>query len=1542
MNEINNSILSAFDIVIADNIRKIKKDTTIQATIVDVSEADKGHYKIKYENAILDVWTDDLKTEYDIDEAVYVTVPEGDKSNKMFILGRVKSKEDKPYVEYTDPNLLYDLVGPDYTTILHNLDELAVFCGLNSNTERDEDSQEAEPILADLLPYSQKYEYIQIAADFKYRPNRYYDDNNQEIYKIEKNGYYALELKFKDQNNVEKSYIFDTSQMLGDPFAPHDYFRRTVTLKADKGTLKELINISLLSTGFNRGKEKESYEESENREIFVKNISFSFAEPIADGEIYSANILTPYGVFYTDGVGENNAPIYKNLKLIPQLKYKGKKIESNYKCEWFEQDVSITSASGDYRPSGGRGWKFLEEKDAYMADKAYYINAIQTSPTWYSKRFKVVITYDKITRVKEIDVYRTMGAYSEGVYYIILYDKNFNNEISLTVNEATYNSDTNKTIYTPVTDESYSFSWGYLDVNGNLTLDEETKGNCLKVFAENIHSNREYLCTLANDGKYIDTLRYLITTEVKDALFTVEFITENNGVFLYKENGYISVEDWSRQRDLNFEILWGGTPEPYNYRWILDGMPIDEVQNLTGLEGERYTPDSSLISYDLTSTFLGSGDYDSREQNNGACQPAIHYWLSQTFRQDLSANKIQLEITVNDIQYYYTFNFSLSKQGNNGTNGTDYQMTVSLISNPLRYSGGKWANDTATYEINIYKNGELITPTANTLKASLPRQYYEKSIFTQLVKKENAEILEVPNNAIVINNTELKLTAIGDELKYQNFITITYTPEPPEANSKERVYILTYILPVQINEGTTTAVFNFPTIMYDQAGYNPDYYKNDLKTFYTPTAQASTITNISLSETTGTLYSIDTVQPTKLVERPTPILDDEGQYTYEQDKGYKYETINGGTKYLKSTKDADETFWESIKYQIDDSGNKIVTYESVEDSDADPIQRLVVESRYDAKKAFNVLNIKDKNGTLHIPLLALLNKYSLVNINEWDGNSVVVDNDKGVIYAPQIAAGDKDNNNTFSGVIMGEYVVDDTSEGLGLWGFYKGDSTFGMRVDGSAYFGKSGSGRIEINGSGTGTIKSGNYSKENKTGMLIDFTDGNIYAPSFSLKSDNGNSGQFLFELPTDTSNQSHFKIQAPNTSGVLNDVFYIGANDYYLQSVDYSLGVADDPDTDENEGKAPTGLRIDLKNSFIKAPGFTINGNGVGNVFNFNLDESASFSITKNNSKTIFYAHGTSGYYLRSTNHTTAENDENVTLTGLNIDLDYGSISSPYFTINGNGNAWFSGSITASEISGTFTGTLNALGGRIGDGWFFSGSSLYAVKSIDIQVPVELTDEIINQNYKDADGHAVYKSTDGKYYYDKTTDIITTHFDGSSGDITIVGNLTSSDGNVILNGISLIGEETKTTNDGDEIITAPAKIRFGDDGAEIWLKGPRYKIDEETKKAVTIADDSSYTTGALTIKAPNSIAIQSDDNIWIGSTGEAGYLFINETNTKSEDFIRMQQGKTVVQVQENSIKLALDITKEGYGTSTDTTYGICIDSNGIQIAPGIVAVFGE
>ena len=50
-------------------------------------------------------------------------------------------------------------------------------------------------------------------------------------------------------------------------------------------------------------------------------------------------------------------------------------------------------------------------------------------------------------------------------------------------------------------------------------------------------------------------------------------------------------------------------------------------------------------------------------------------------------------------------------------------------------------------------------------------------------------------------------------------------------------------------------------------------------------------------------------------------------------------------------------------------------------------------------------------------------------INEWDGNSVEIKEDEGYIYAPQIGAGHKEidkstGDNTFTGVIMGEYVID--------------------------------------------------------------------------------------------------------------------------------------------------------------------------------------------------------------------------------------------------------------------------------------------------------------------------------------------------------------------------------------------------------------------------------------------------------------------------------------------------------------------------------------
>jgi hypothetical protein len=44
----------------------------------------------------------------------------------------------------------------------------------------------------------------------------------------------------------------------------------------------------------------------------------------------------------------------------------------------------------------------------------------------------------------------------------------------------------------------------------------------------------------------------------------------------------------------------------------------------------------------------------------------------------------------------------------------------------------------------------------------------------------------------------------------------------------------------------------------------------------------------------------------------------------------------------------------------------------------------------------------------------------LAHLNEWDGNSIQIKDDGGYILSPQMGAGEKNENNQFTGVLMGE------------------------------------------------------------------------------------------------------------------------------------------------------------------------------------------------------------------------------------------------------------------------------------------------------------------------------------------------------------------------------------------------------------------------------------------------------------------------------------------------------------------------------------------
>lgn len=164
------------------------------------------------------------------------------------------------------------------------------------------------------------------------------------------------------------------------------------------------------------------------------------------------------------------------------------------------------------------------------------------------------------------------------------------------------------------------------------------------------------------------------------------------------------------------------------------------------------------------------------------------------------------------------------------------------------------------------------------------------------------------------------------------------------------------------------------------------------------------------------------------------------------------------------------------------------------------------------------------------PILIMQNKYGSTMMNKWDGN-LTIDEKNGIILSSMVGAGIKDRNNTFSGVLMGEVAqaYNDNHNGLGLYGFHQSDQSFGFNVNGTAFIGKSGHGRIWFDGN-NGTITSGNYTEINdesknkyQQGMKIDLDGSDGLSSSIHAF---GTHGGFIMDLACKDSKTYPFKFK--------------------------------------------------------------------------------------------------------------------------------------------------------------------------------------------------------------------------------------------------------------------------------------------------------------------------------------------------------------------------------------------------------------------------------
>lgn len=343
------------------------------------------------------------------------------------------------------------------------------------------------------------------------------------------------------------------------------------------------------------------------------------------------------------------------------------------------------------------------------------------------------------------------------------------------------------------------------------------------------------------------------------------------------------------------------------------------------------------------------------------------------------------------------------------------------------------------------------------------------------------------------------------------------------------------------------------------------------------------------------------------------------------------------------------------------------------------------------------------------PIVITQNQYASSTLNEWNGK-FEINEANGTIMSTMIGAGIKTANNTFEGVLMGDIerganFDTDNQSGIGLYGFNDGAQSFAFTVDGKAFLGKAGRGRIYFDGD-SGTISSASYQQNripieddngkiigyedrSTAGMMVDLDDGFIdihgtvleeehYSPQASkltqeewdeLPGDGNKHNSYsayekAYEADATTVDrkQSHIRIdvQSPyftiHSANQINNkkhLMLISDDEYYLQTDNYAI--TDFPVADNTAASNGQGFKLDLMDGIIDAYNLKLTSK---NLFINSIDENKPYFIIKNNEgrNLMFVEDGK--YYLQSSDFVTKDEDDNGNGKGMKLTLDGGSSS--------------------------------------------------------------------------------------------------------------------------------------------------------------------------------------------------------------------------------------------------------------------------------------------
>lgn len=1107
-NNYTQDLLEAMSIIAQNAVKKANYDKTIQATIISCVDATIGKYKVNYQDGSWFAYSTNTNIVYQPGTLVYILVPGNDMRNNKTILGATKEvginyntilDEGDKYVENGN-NVLTD--GGTHGLCSYQTRSITLY----SATAAQEDNIINIDTNA-VKTYINTSSHFMTSADFqtKLPVEQKYNGN----YGIR---FYLDFIDNAEGNLITRTYSFDIDIMEGNPYNYINKIKQQAVFEVDGVNFEKISRIELFVEGFPHQRQ------GQPQDIFISNITFTGANSITQEQLngIALQLIAPKGYIF------NEYSLDTDVRTInAQVRVLGKPVSDSQAVSyyWFVRDSSVTTSNQYYSKYGGQGWKCLNTFTTISSNPT----VVNFNSGLSSFSVKKSDTNIKNTKYKCVAIYQ--GSIISKDFSIINNDAAYNIQIESDqgtefILDAGYPTLT--CIVSGGNINNFQYVWGVTDNNGSFTslVSQEqayneynnklTEFNRLKNGFESgtILKNAYYSTNIKNIDKYNQLINQLNILNKQQYVFNnqiihvnVKNITNfstfscsvfnsnhelignaaitlinkttsdggysliiNNGtqLFNYDENGIspassfnenplnISALDFSLF-DMNGQQVDIDTIKASNIEWkipIQDTMLVDKIK-----VGGTLSADGRYLIYKNTKIF--------------------NYGIVEKYSIDKSENNIELKINYNGYVIIAKTNFTFTKQGELGTNGTGIVVkivpynsnNVAINEYPVATTttGNSYTYNFNNLRVQVWRNGELIfngRQTGNSTEGknvnivwSILRNKYSSSVY------DNTSFTISATNGQLGNNTGMSLASLYTELNAGRPTSTTALNNTPANIIKAAVVY---------EDVTHYATLSIITV-----------YKNDAAAAYGAT----------LIQNSGFRYVV---------------YGEDGRYPqYDDHSPFKIKTtmqLNGGQQDISTSTVSSYSPTYSFGYlgQYYDNGSRksqIALGNAITPAGSAKNEKYVKPAQnFDGLCVTNALYAIVKNGNaamlVHIPIHFMLNKYGHAPLNDWDGNSVSVDsNGNGVILAPQVGAGKKNSDNSFTGILIGS--VKNNNNGKtqdGLFGYAGGVRSVFLDADtGKAEFGKTGAGQIIIDPSNNQAIlKSGNYS--GSAGMQINLT----------------------------------------------------------------------------------------------------------------------------------------------------------------------------------------------------------------------------------------------------------------------------------------------------------------------------------------------------------------------------------------------------------------------------------------------------------------------